>query len=94
MTVWVSTSNHGALNLRSTPSSSSRVLVRIPNNTKLEATREGEWYKTSYKEYTGYVKAEFISTASPAATVTKAELKQIYDSLRSTLQVMDSILNK
>lgn len=52
----------GSLNLRSKPSSSGVILVRIPNGTALTLTKQGEdWYSTSYNGKTGYVSAAFIA---------------------------------
>jgi uncharacterized protein YgiM (DUF1202 family) len=90
--MYVNTENKGALNLRAEPAISGKVLARIPYGTLLELRPKNEtWSETTYNGITGYVMNKFLSTdLSP--TVTKADLQKIYNSLKSTLQTIESIL--
>ena len=90
MTVYVNTANKGILNLRASASKTSAILAQIPYGTKLEAQSEGEWSKVGYNGKIGYVKTEFLSTTND--TITKDDLKKIYDSLQQALKTIDSIL--
>ena len=89
MTVYVTTANKGTLNLRVNPNG--KVLVQIPYGTQLEAQSEGEWSKVEYNGKTGYVKSEFLST-SKDKTITKEDLKKVYDNLSNTLKIIEQIL--
>ena len=51
---------------------------------------DNEWSTTIYNGLVGYVMTKFLSTGK--ASVTKEELRQIYDSLKSTLNVIENIL--
>lgn len=89
MIVYVHTANKGTLNLRVAPKGA--ILLQIPNGTKLDAESEGEWSKVTYKGKTGYVKTEFLSISSDK-TVTKEDLRAVYNSLRDTLVLIEKIL--
>ena len=89
MTVYVKTANKGTLNLRIAPNGT--ILTKIPNGTKLESDCQGEWSKVTYKGMTGYVKTEFLSISSEK-TVTKEDLRAVYNSLRDTLVLIEKIL--
>ena len=89
MIVFVKTANKGTLNLRETPGG--KILAQIPNGTTLEAQSEGEWSKVVYSGKTGYVKTEFLSVSNDKI-ITKDELKKVYDSLLSTLKIIEQIL--
>ena len=89
MTVYVKTANKGTLNLRAKPNGS--VLAQIPYGTKLEAESEGEWSRVTYSGKTGYVKTEFLS-ASKDKTITKDDLKKVYDDLQQALKKNKKIL--
>lgn len=89
MTVYVKTQNKGALNLRSEPNGA--IVIQIPNGTQLEAEMEGEWSKVTYQGRTGYVKSTFLSS-SKENVITKEDLQRIYNSLKITLQTIESVL--
>ena len=89
MIVYVHTANKGTLNLRVAPKGA--ILLQIPNGTQLDAESEGEWSKVTYKGKTGYVKTEFLSISN-AKTVTKEDLRAVYNSLRDTLILIEKIL--
>ena len=49
------------IRLRKEANTDSKILILISINEKVEVIeKEGEWYKISYKEHTGYTKKEFI----------------------------------
>ena len=89
MIVYVHTANKGTLNLRVAPRGA--ILLQIPNGTKLDAESQGEWSKVTYKGKTGYVKTEFLSISGDK-TVTKEDLRAVYNSLRDTLVLIEKIL--
>lgn len=57
--------DYSNLNLRSEPNTSSKILLTIPKNTKLEITDIGNdlWGKTTYNGKTGYVSFDFLKYA-------------------------------
>lgn len=90
MTVYVNTANKGTVNLRAEPSRTGKILVQIPYKTELEVEYvDSTWSKTTYNGKTGYVMTEFLSSG---ASITKSDLQQIYDSLKSTLAAIEKIL--
>lgn len=92
MKMYVNTANKGSLNLRIAPSTSKVVLAQIPYHTALEVEKiSDEWSKTTYEGRTGYVMNMFLSE-SIDTSITKEDLQRIYDSLKSTLQTIESIL--
>ena len=51
----------GGLNLRESANSTSKVVTTLPDKAKLTVlAEEGDWYKVSYNENTGYVSASFV----------------------------------
>lgn len=91
MTAYVYTENKGTVNLRSQPNMSSTILAQIPYQTELEITKfDDKWSSTVYNGVVGYVMTKFFSTGKN--NVTKEELKEIYDSLKATLNVIENIL--
>jgi len=90
MKVFVNTDNKGTLNLRAEPSASAKVLARIPYKTELSIeTATGEWSKVTYNGITGYVMNKFLSEENK---VTKENLQRIYNSLKSTLKIIEEVL--
>lgn len=60
------TTSGGTLRLRKTPSISGTIKASIPNNTPLWLSeKQGNWYKTSYNDHSGWVSADFITVAEP-----------------------------
>lgn len=50
------------LNLRDTPSSAGKVILTIPDGTMLDITSaQGQWYKTTYQNKTGWVSASYVT---------------------------------
>lgn len=93
MIVYVNTANKGTLNLRQSTSTSSAVLAQIPNGTKLEAEKVNEaWVKITYKDKTGFAMLKYLSEGSTNSTMNKEDLQRIYDSLKSTLSLIENIL--
>lgn len=84
----------GTLNLRYRPDVNSNSLVKIPNNTSIPILAEaGAWYKTKYKNLTGFVmkkyvsvgQSEWIITGSTTNEAALAELIYYANSLGITL---------
>ncbi len=87
----VTTDNHGTLNLLAQPNKSSAILAAIPYKTQPEAeTINDEWSKVTYKNQSGYVMSKFLFTASSHKH--HDDLQKIYDSLKSTLSLIESVL--
>ncbi len=91
--MFVKTPNHGTLNLREKPNASGKVLAQIPDGAELECTIvNNDWAQIKYNGYNGYSKREFLSSGS--GSITKENLKRIYDSLSDTLKLIDEVLKK
>ena len=91
MTAYVYTDNKGTVNLRSQPSTSGAVLAKIPYQTELEVEKfDDKWSSTVYNGVVGYVMTKYLSNGK--ATVTKDDLREIYDSLKTTLNTIENIL--
>lgn len=90
MTVYVNTANKGTLNLRAEPSKTGRILAQIPYHTSLEAEHiDDTWSKVTYNGKTGYVMTEFLSNGK---AITRSDLEQVYNSLKSTLETIEKVL--
>lgn len=93
MTMRVNTANGGTLNLRKSPTSSSMILTQIPNGTKLEVEKENDtWVKTTYNDKVGYVMTKYLSEVNSTSNLDKAALQAIYDSLKTTLSMIEKVL--
>lgn len=58
----------GGLNLRQKASASTDRLILIPNQTELEVVdydADGDWYRTSYGGYAGYVMKQYVEIPEP-----------------------------
>lgn len=89
----VKTSNNGPLNLRAEPNTNSPVLARIPNGTKVTLSPCNEkWGKTTYNDKEGYVMLSYLVEETVEKTITKDDLQKIYDSLKTTLTTIESVL--
>lgn len=52
------------LNLRESPSTSSKIVTVLPENASFEILGEdGDWYKINYQDYTGYVSKQYVSVS-------------------------------
>lgn len=89
MKMYVKTANGGTLNLRVSPNGA--VIDKIPNNTLLDVEVDGKWAKTQYNGHTGYVMTEYLVSAE-TSTITKQQLQSIYNSLNSTLKLIEEVL--
>jgi hypothetical protein len=57
----------GGLYLRAEANAKAKILILIPNRTTLEAEEtQGEWYRVSYMNKTGWVNRGFVTTEAPA----------------------------
>lgn len=93
MKTFVNTPDKGKLNMREAPLATAKVLARIPYGTQLEVgTTPAVWSEVTYNGIKGYVMNKFLGESNDVATVTKADLKRIYDSLQQTLKTIESIL--
>jgi len=62
-----------ALNIRSTPNTSSKVLSSIKKNTTVtKLAKSGSWYQVKYKNIKGWASAKYLKTVTP--TVSTASL--------------------
>ena len=92
MTAYVKTANHGPLNLRASTSTSSQLLASIPYGTALEVkTINTDWSETTYNGKIGFIMSKYLSYDGDS-TITKADIQKIYNSLKETLSLMESIL--
>ncbi|WP_144460903.1 SH3 domain-containing protein [Siminovitchia fortis] len=67
-TKYVSVNQGSALNVRSSASSSSSVIAKLPSGTKVSVQSEsGGWAKVTVNGKTGYVSAQFLSSGAPAS---------------------------
>lgn len=58
----------GGLNMRENPDKNAKVLVLIPNGTKLTVLEEqGDWYKVEYDGKTGWIMKDYVSEDNPLA---------------------------
>ena len=52
--------------LREEASKSGKIITTISDNSNVEVTEEsGDWYKVKYKNYNGYVFAEYVELEEP-----------------------------
>jgi len=76
--------------MREKPSETAKVLAKIPYGTKLEvSTTTSNWSEVTYNNMKGYVMNKFLGESN---SITKADLKRIYDSLQQALKTIESIL--
>lgn len=99
----VRTNNKGSLNLREKPSTSSTVICKIPYNSDIEVEEASdEWYKVTFNKYQGYALKKYILVddedgplyTEQQSTITQADLKAIYDSLKEALKLIEGVLKK
>ena len=56
------TTASGGLNLRETPSSTSKILSTIPKDTTINLIdQQDQWYKTTYQSKTGWISANYVT---------------------------------
>ena len=55
------------LNLRESPSTSSNLVVRMPDASFEILGEEGDWYRVQYQDYTGYVSKQYVEVQSQTA---------------------------
>lgn len=66
----VSTGSSQRLNLRSSRSTSSKIILSIPNGTSLKVTDiKSSWGKTTYKGKTGYVSTKYLTTIKSSRSI-------------------------
>ena len=76
--------------MRAEPRKTAKILAQIPYKTQLEVEYvDSTWSKTIYNNKTGYIMTEYLSSGK---SITKSDLQQIYDSLKSTLSTIENIL--
>lgn len=76
--------------MRAEPRKTAKILAQIPYKTQLEVEYvDSTWSKTTYNNKTGYIMTEYLSSGK---SITKSDLQQIYDSLKSTLLTIENIL--
>ncbi len=86
-----------ALNLRSEPNTSSNVLAKLPNETRICVIGEdGNWYKAVYNGIKGYVSADYVSI-QPIMNITTAGAARVKCSalnVRSGPSTQNAIIDK
>lgn len=93
MIKYIQTDNHGPVNLREKASQHAMVLSRIPYGTKLDVKYvDNIWSSTVYNNLTGYIMNTFLVDQAPARTIDRQSLIKIYNSLKSTLKVIEEVL--
>lgn len=94
MIMYVNTANRGTLNLRQTPSNTGSIIARIPFGTALNTEKvDDTWSQTSYNGFEGYVMNKFLSEVHNSNNdKDKEALKRIYDSLKTTLSLIEEAL--
>ena len=102
----VRTNNKGSLNLREKPSTSSTVICKIPYNSDIEVEEaSNEWYKVTFNKYQGYALKKYIlvddedgplytEVEQQQPTITQADLRAIYDSLKEAMKLIEGVLKK
>lgn len=56
------------VNMRSSPSSSATIVIRIPSGAAVQAELyDTSWYKVQYGQYSGYVLSAYLSSSKPLA---------------------------
>ena len=91
MEMKVQTNNGGTLNMRASADTSAHILMKIPNNTKVTViSQEDKWTKIKYNQKEGYVMTSYL--VPNVNEITKDDLRTIYNSLKSTLAVIEKIL--
>lgn len=77
ISLWVTA--EGGLYMRANPEPKSKIVILIPAGTQLSAEdSEGEWYKVSYMNKTGWVNKGYVTTTPPAEEPTK-DYKSLVD---------------
>lgn len=78
----VNTGSKSSLNLRSSRSTSGKILLSIPNGTALKVTDiKSGWGKTSYKSKTGYVLMQYLTSIKSLDVDT---VRQLSDTAKTT----------
>ena len=81
-------SNGNTVNLRKTPNGT--VIKAVPIGATIEIIKEeGDWAEVEYNSTRGYMMTKFIKTSS---TITKEDLKKVYNSLQDCLKTIENIL--
>ena len=89
----VTASGGNTVNLRSTPSLSSSVLIQVKINSKVDFIEKvnDDWNKVRYGRYEGYMMAKFLK--DPEQTkISQDDLRAVYDSLKETLALIEKVL--
>ena len=77
--------------MRASADTSAHILMKIPNNTKVTViSQEDKWTKIKYNQKEGYVMTSYL--VPNVNEITKDDLRTIYNSLKSTLAVIEKIL--
>jgi len=62
--------NGTSINVRSTPSSSGKIVTKLSNTNVIVTATQGDWSKVSYGKFTGWVKNEFLKSKSKTSVKT------------------------
>jgi len=71
ISIWITAD--GGLFMRKDPNPKAEILSTIPNGTKLSAIEtQGDWYKVSYMNKSGWVNKSYVTTQAPIEDPTKS----------------------
>ena len=81
------------VNLRQSPSKTAPIITQIKLKTEVELVERitDEWCKIKYDKYEGYMMTKYLKSPNQT-TLTKDDVRKIYDSLRETLTLIEKIL--
>ncbi len=94
------TINIEATRLRKQNNTTSDILTKIYKNEEVEIVEEvGEWVKIKYKEYTGYIKKQYVdikeeSSSNQISTGNQDITNQVTVSTTTTLRLLPSFISK
>lgn len=94
MSKYIVTADVGAtVNMREQPSKNAKIIVAIKIGIEVEVIEKtsDEWFKIKYGSKEGYIMSKYLRTPA-SSTVTKDDLRKIYDALNNTLKVIDEVL--
>ena len=83
----------GTVNLRQSPSKTASIITRITIKSEVELIEKTstDWYKVKYGKYEGYMMAKYLKNTEQKS-ISQDDLRAVYDSLKSTLILIEKIL--
>ena len=83
----------GTVNLRQLPSKTASIISPIKVKTEVELIEKtnDEWYKIQVGNKQGYMMAKYLKEPG-TSTISKEDIRKIYNSLKETLTLIEKIL--